>query len=82
MSLVNVRTLVGEYGHIHTIVGITGNVLFVVGSVLFFKEFDRFYTFGVWMFVLGSFCMLIGTLDTALGRLYERGEEKSATNSD
>jgi hypothetical protein len=82
MSLVNVRTLVGKYGHIYTIVGITGNVLFVVGSILFFKEFDRFYTFGVWMFVLGSFCMLIGTLGTALGRLYERGEEKSATNSD
>ena len=47
MSLVNVRTLVGEYEHIHTIVGITRNVRFVVGSVLFFKEFDRFYTFGV-----------------------------------
>ena len=47
MSLVHVRTLVGEYGHIHTIVGITGNVRFVVGSVLFFKEFDWFYTFGV-----------------------------------
>ena len=47
MSLANVRTLVVEYGRIHTIVGITGNVRFVVGSVLFFKEFDRFYTFGV-----------------------------------
>ena len=82
MSLVNVRTLVGEYGHIHTIVGITGNVRFVVGSVLFFKEFDRFYTFGVWMFVLGSFCMLIGTLGTALGRLYERREKESTINAD
>jgi len=80
MSLVNIRTLVGEYGQIHTLVGITGNVLFVVGSVLFFKEFENLYTFGVWMFVLGSFCMLIGTIGTALGRLYERRDEKSATN--
>jgi hypothetical protein len=80
MSLVNMRTLVGEYGHIHTIVGITGNVLFVVGSVLFFKEFEHFYTFGVWMFVLGSFCMLIGTIGTALGRYYERRDDKSAPN--
>ena len=80
MSLVNIRTLVGEYGQIHTLVGITGNVLFVVGSVLFFKEFEHLYTFGVWMFVLGSFCMLIGTIGTALGRYYERRDDESAPN--
>jgi hypothetical protein len=34
----------------------------------------------VWMFVLGSFCMLIGTIGTALGRYYERRDDKSAPN--
>ena len=77
MSHVNIRTLVGEYGQIHTLVGITGNVLFVVGSVLFFKEFENLYTFGVWMFVLGSFCMLIGTIGMALGRLYQLRNDKA-----
>jgi uncharacterized membrane protein len=76
MSLVNMGTLVQEYEHIHTTVGILGNVLFVVGSVLFFKEFDHYYTLAVWMFVIGSFCMLIGALGSGLGRLYKRRENK------
>jgi hypothetical protein len=38
MSLFMMRTLVKEYEHIHTTIGIVGNLLFVVGSVLFFRR--------------------------------------------
>jgi len=77
MSLFMMRTLVKEYEHIHTTIGIVGNLLFVVGSVLFFKTFDQYYTLAVWMFVLGSVCMLIGAMGSGLRRLYKRREDKA-----
>ncbi len=33
MNLVTIRTLVQHYEHIHTAVGISGNLLLVVGSL-------------------------------------------------
>ena len=34
------ETIVREYRHWHLAIAVTGNALFVIGSVLFFKIFD------------------------------------------
>lgn len=70
-----IRTLVKKYEYIHTVVGIIGNLLFVAGSVLFYKAFEQYYTFAVSLFVLGSALMLIGSLGNGLRRLWQRREE-------
>jgi hypothetical protein len=72
-----IRTLVQDYEHIHTTIGITGNLLFVVGSVLFYKDFDQYYTLAVTMFVVGSTFMLIGSVGSGLRRMAQRREERS-----
>lgn len=64
-----VRRFVRQYPLVHLGIGIFGNATFVVGSVLFFWE--RTEPIGVWLFVLGSFGMLLGALGEAVIR-YER----------
>lgn len=71
-----IRTLVQDYEYIHTVMGIVGNLLFVVGSVLFFKTFEQYYALAVWMFVVGSALMLIGSLGDGLRRMWDHREER------
>ncbi len=71
-----IRTLVQDYEYIHTVMGIVGNLLFVVGSVLFFKTFEQYYALAVWMFVVGSALMLIGSLGDGLRRRWDHREER------
>jgi len=78
MGFVSIRTLVQQYEHIHTTIGIVGNLLFVVGSILFFKAFEQFYTLAVWMFVVGSVCMLIGAIGSGLRRFWHRRQNQPA----
>jgi hypothetical protein len=70
-----IRTLVQDYEHIHTAIGISGNLLFVVGSVLFYKAFGQHHTLAVSLFVVGSVFMLIGSLGNGLRRVWQRREE-------
>lgn len=76
-----VRTLVQDYEYIHTVVGILGNLLFVVGSVLFFKAFEQYYTLGVALFVAGSAFMFIGSLGDGLRRWWQHREQQSASHA-
>jgi len=78
MNRVTIRTLVQHYEHIHTAVGISGNLLFVAGSVLFYKAFDQYYSLAVSLFVVGSAFMLIGAVGSGLRRLWQRREEASS----
>ncbi|HDZ73329.1 YrhK family protein [Aurantimonas sp. C2-6-R+9] len=71
-----IQTLVRDYGHIHLGIGLLGNFLFVVGSVLFFKTFEAWYTVAVWMFVLGSTGMFLGSVGQLLKTLYEAEERR------
>lgn len=59
------KTVVQEYGWVHLTIGLVGNLIFLVGSILFLPVFEPIKTFGVWLFILGAFLMSIG----ALGRL-------------
>lgn len=62
-------------------IGISGNLLFVVGSVLFYKAFGQYYALAVSMFVVGSIFMLIGSLGNGLRRVWQRREEKSSSRA-
>jgi YrhK-like protein len=65
------RTLVQEFGWIHTGIGLLGNIAFVAGSILFLPVFEPLKTFAVWLFIVGATLMLIGNLGDALVKLYE-----------
>lgn len=59
-----IRRLVRDYDWFHTGVGIAGNLLFFVGSVLFLFEPTKIV--GIWLFILGSFGMLVGSVGRAI----------------
>lgn len=60
------RTFIRDYPYIHLGLGLIGNTLFVIGSILFFKIFADWYTVAVWCFVIGSALMLVGAAGKAL----------------
>jgi hypothetical protein len=63
--------IVTEYRHLHLSIGILGNALFLIGSVLFFKSFEAWQETAVWLFVIGSALMLIGALGKAAQDILE-----------
>ena len=65
-----VRELICNYRWIHTTLGLTGNSLFLVGSVLFL--WSSLQTAGVWLFIVGSAGMLIGSIGGAVVEAEER----------
>ncbi|GGD66447.1 YrhK family protein [Croceicoccus mobilis] len=66
------RTLIHDYGWIHLGLGLVGNALFVIGSVLFLPAFDAWKVLGVWLFILGSTLMLIGAIGSFLVKITKR----------
>jgi hypothetical protein len=66
-----IRTLVQDYTWIHLSLGIFGNATFLVGSVLFLPALESYQTLGVWLFIIGAFFMLIGSLGGLLVSLWE-----------
>ncbi len=73
-----IRRLVTEFEYIHTALGIGGNVLFVVGSILFFERFSEYHTLAVWCFVVGSALMLVGAVGSGLKNLWQAEHETSS----
>ena len=59
------KALVTDYQYIHLGIGIMGNAMFLIGSILFFESFEAWRTLAVWLFVLGSAGMLTGSLGKA-----------------
>jgi hypothetical protein len=55
---------VRHYSWVHTVLGLVGNLSFLVGSVLFFWESTK--VVGVWLFVVGAAGMLVGSVGDAL----------------
>lgn len=60
-----------DFPVIHSVIGLAGNLLFFIGSILFFKVFEAFYTFAVWLFVAGSLFMLIGSIGEVLRKFVQ-----------
>ena len=61
-----IRLIVKDFGWIHTSLGLLGNVLFFVGSILFLPAFESHQTLGVWLFIIGSFCLSCPSVMTFL----------------
>ena len=60
------RLLVHKYGWVHLSLGLFGNTAFFIGSVMFLPSFASWKTFAVWLFIGGSFFMLIGAIGQLL----------------
>ncbi len=58
-----IQEFVTNYQWIHTSLGLIGNLSFLVGSIFFLWSSTQ--TLGVWLFIIGSAGMLIGSLGDA-----------------
>lgn len=54
------KTLLRDYEWIHLGLGLSGNFMFFVGSILFLPSLEEYKTLGVWLFIFGSLFMFIG----------------------
>jgi len=63
-----ITRLARNYAWIHTWLGIVGNACFFAGSIMFLYKGD-IETAGIWLFILGSGGMLIGSLGQAVTHL-------------
>lgn len=61
-----IRLFVHKYRWVHLSLGLFGNTAFFVGSVMFLPSFAAWKTFAVWLFIGGSFFMLIGAIGQLL----------------
>ena len=68
------RLIVKDYGWIHTSLGLVGNVMFFIGSIFFLPSLSSYMTLGVWLFIIGSFLMMIGALGELGVKIVERRE--------
>jgi hypothetical protein len=58
------QRFVQDYEWIHTGIGLVGNLLFFVGSVLFLWESTQ--QTGVWLFIFGAGAMFVGSIGRGL----------------
>ncbi len=65
--LVPLRRIAEDYPWIHAGLGLAGNTTFFVGSIFFL--FTGLRVAGTWLFILGSFGMLVDTVGEILLRL-------------
>ncbi|EFL10025.1 predicted protein [Streptomyces sp. AA4] len=63
-SDVNVKSFVREFPTIHLVVGVLGNVIFFVGSVLFLSASTELLA--IWLFIIGSLGMMLGAIGQAV----------------
>lgn len=63
-------TTLRDFPWVHLGIGLLGNAAFFAGSIMFF--FDSVKVVAIWLFVIGSLGMLIGSL----GELFVRIEKR------
>lgn len=71
-----ISTLVQEYGWVHTGLGATGNIAFLVGSIFFLPALEHLKLYGTWLFIIGASLMLVGSLGNLLVKIYEARESR------
>lgn len=62
------RRWANDFGWFHQGIGMLGGVSFFVGSILFLWK-DPLQMIGVWLFIIGSFGMMIGNIGSFLIQL-------------
>lgn len=70
----DIKRFVNDFEWVHTLIGICGNTLFFVGSLLFLSESTKHI--GVWTFIIGSAFMLIGSVGSAIVQLTDSKEDE------
>lgn len=65
-----IGTALRDFPWVHLGLGLMGNTLFVIGSVMFFWESVKILA--IWFFVLGSLGMLLGSVGELLVRVEKR----------
>ena len=68
------KTVLRDYGWIHLGLGLAGNVTFFIGSILFLPALESWKTVGVWLFIVGSFLMLVGAAGEMVKGIIEKGD--------
>jgi hypothetical protein len=71
------KTVVRDYGWIHTAIGAIGNFIFFIGSIFFLPSFSSMLVVGVWLFITGSLLMMMGAIGEFFVKLYEREEREA-----
>ncbi|MEU0529028.1 YrhK family protein [Amycolatopsis tolypomycina] len=61
--MVSVKAFVRDFPVVHLAIGVIGNVIFFVGSVLFLWSSAE--QFAIWLFIVGSFGMMLGAVGQA-----------------
>lgn len=72
ISVERFRRLAADFQWLHQGIGIFGGLTFFVGSIFFLWK-DPIQIIGVWLFIFGSFGMLIGNVGSFIVK-YERHE--------
>jgi hypothetical protein len=67
LSARRLRNLVSRFQWFHQGIGVIGGLTFFVGSILFLYD-ETWKRAGTWLFIIGSFGMLIGNLGSVLVR--------------
>jgi hypothetical protein len=71
MSRNAIQRFLHDYEWLHISVGVIGNATFFVGSIFFLPVYSDWMAVGVWLFITGSFLMLLGALAGGLKRHWE-----------
>lgn len=69
-------TFVKRFQGIHISIGLLGNAAFFAGSIFFLYEQRELKLIGAWLFIIGSFGMLLGSLGRAVLKFEEIRERK------
>lgn len=72
------KTVVQDYGWIHTAIGAIGNFIFFLGSIFFLPSEQSMLTVGVWLFIIGSLLMMLGAIGEFFVKIYDAQERKAA----
>ncbi|GHF32562.1 hypothetical protein FHX82_005159 [Amycolatopsis bartoniae] len=60
----SMRSFIREFPTVHLVIGVIGNVIFFVGSVLFLWSWAE--QLAIWLFIIGSFGMMLGAIGQAI----------------
>lgn len=58
------RAFISAFPTVHLAIGVSGNVVFFAGSVLFLWDWGE--EPAIWLFILGSFGMMLGAIGQAV----------------
>lgn len=72
-----IKTLVQDYGWIHTSIGAIGNFIFFIGSIFFLPQFKSMLVVGVWLFITGSLLMMMGAIGEFFVKIYDGQERRT-----